>query len=351
MMRLLRIIVTYGQFTSLVARTSQIRHINTCRFYSSMPQHKKEKNKLRTYVAGRYMKYLQSYSTALEKRFPAAMKMYRLVTVGIKEFYSDVKDYVSLCIKINHGKGFSNVSRKEIELYHKMPSDMWRITPVLLLSAIPFGNYVVFPLAFLKPRKLLCSHFWTTSQTTEFNMLDLKERFKYNKPILKVLQTKLNVIVNDDLKHYWKNILATLGSGFHPKDEEIIKCKQLFVSGPFNIENISFQHAGYLLEIHGLRKGLFRKNKLRYHALIIKEMDKAIIREGGVEVLSMESLRNACFIRGLHTTNLSKQDMSIWLEKWLNISFVVDSKSYSLLLHCPILLAYNHPNNRSLIYS
>lgn len=79
-------------------------------------------------------------------------------------------------------------------------------------------------------------------------------------------------------------------------------------------------------------------------------MDKAIIREGGVDVLNTESLRNACHIRGLNSRNLNNQDMKDWLRQWLFVSKNIDESAYSLILHCPILFAYNHPQNWVLIY-
>lgn len=108
---------------------------------------KHEKEKLRTYIVQRYIAYVKNYTKVLESRFPIAMRMYRVFSVGIKDFLKDLKTYISLRIQVAREKGFSKMTRQEIELYQKMPSDMLRIAPVLLLSAIPFGNYVIFPLA------------------------------------------------------------------------------------------------------------------------------------------------------------------------------------------------------------
>lgn len=80
------------------------------------------------------------------------------------------------------------------------------------------------------------------------------------------------------------------------------------------------------------------------------EMDKAIVREGGVDSLNTETLRYACHIRGLNGSHLTNQEMKNWLNKWLAISENVDKSSYSLLLHSPVLLGYNHPQNWVLIY-
>lgn len=106
-----------------------------------------EKEKLRTYIVQRYIDYVKNYTQVFEQRFPSLAKIYRIFSIGIKDFLRDLKTYIKLRMKIAKNGGFSNMSRQEIELYQKMPSDMLRIAPVLILSAIPFGNYVIFPLA------------------------------------------------------------------------------------------------------------------------------------------------------------------------------------------------------------
>ncbi|PZC81254.1 hypothetical protein B5X24_HaOG213131 [Helicoverpa armigera] len=347
---------------------------------------KSEKEKLRTYVVQRYIDYVKNYTKVLENRFPTAVKMYRVFSVGIKDFLRDLKTYISLRIKVTRDQGFSNMSRQDIELFQKMPSDMWRIAPVLILSAVPFGNYVIFPLAFLKPRSLLCSHFWSIQQKLEFSTQDLVERLRNNKPVFRALQAKVDSIKDKELKLKWKRIVGLLGSGVHPKPEDILSCKELFVNEPYQLSSLTYAHAqsllsqsefaesafcspalphrrplpretrswqgrhGYLLKMHGLRKTIFRRNKLKYRAFLLLEMDKAIIREGGVDSLPMETLRNACLIRGLNGSHLTNQEMKNWLQNWLLISQNVDKTCYSLLLHTPIFLAYNHPQNWVLIY-
>ncbi|XP_053623962.1 LETM1 domain-containing protein 1 isoform X2 [Plodia interpunctella] len=311
---------------------------------------KTEKEKFRMYVVGKYIDYVKNYTNALERRFPTAVKMYRVFSVGIKDFLRDLKTYISLRIKITRDGGFSNMSRQDIELYEKMPSDMCRIAPVLILSAIPFGNYIIFPLAFLKPKKLLCSHFWSIQQRLEFTTQDLTERLKYNKPVFRALQAKLDVVPDGETKECWRRVLGLLGSGVHPTPLDVLKCKSLFVEGPYNLSNLTYSHAGYLLKMYGMNKFLLKKHNLKYRAFILLEMDKAIIREGGVDEMKMESLRHACYIRGLNGSHLTNQDMRDWLRNWLLISRNVDKQSYSLLLHSPIFFAYNHPQNWVLIY-
>lgn len=47
---------------------------------------------------------------------------------------------------------------------------------------------------------------------------------------------------------------------------------------------------------------------------------------------------------------MNSDDLIVWLNKWMAISKEVDDSSLSLLLHSPILLAYNEQSNWSLIY-
>jgi len=60
-------------------------------------------------------------------------------------------------------------------------------------------------------------------------------------------------------------------------------------------------------------------------------------------------LLQACFLRGLNASNTSKEDMTEYLQNWTAVSKKITPVSYSLLLHLPILLAYNNPNNWALL--
>lgn len=105
-----------------------------------------------------------------------------------------------------------------------------------------------------------------------------------------------------------------------------------------------------LLKVHNLHTGWFRRLRLVDRAVILTEMDKAIIREGGTHNMPIEALKNACYIRGLNPLHMRTDDMVEWLNKWIAISSATDKENCSLLLHSPILLAYNETSNWSLIY-
>lgn len=97
------------------------------------------------------MKYLGGYEKILELRFPKAMRVYRVFSVGIKDFYQDSKDFVRVKglarSAIKNGGGIQSLTGKDIDVFYRMPREMLRVAPVLLISALPFANYVVFPVA------------------------------------------------------------------------------------------------------------------------------------------------------------------------------------------------------------
>lgn len=97
-------------------------------------------------------------------------------------------------------------------------------------------------------------------------------------------------------------------------------------------------------------KGICIKSRLAHRANCFHHMDKAIKREGDVHNMPIDALRNACFLRGLNAANLPNADLIEWLEKWVEISMGIDHTNFSLYLHLPVLITYNHPNNWQLLY-
>lgn len=208
------------------------------------PLYKREEaKKFRFYIANRYVEFLTKYESALAKRFPSAMQVYRIFMDGIKYFFKDVKDYLRIVTLLNiKGNRLKDLSRTEIELYYQMPKDMIKVAPVLILSALPFANYVIFPLAYFFPRHLLCSHFWNLQQKSEFRIIILQRRLIHNRPVFRHLQAPLPELKENPLYDKWNGILASLGSGSHPQIEDILTCKKLFMGKPFHLFYLTGNH-------------------------------------------------------------------------------------------------------------
>lgn len=103
---------------------------------------------IRGYALDRFINYVKNYDKVLEKKFPGAMKVYRVFMDGVKFFGRDMVDYVKIRTRmVVNGKDFASMSRRELELYYQMPNNIWKAGPLLLISAIPFAHYVTMPIA------------------------------------------------------------------------------------------------------------------------------------------------------------------------------------------------------------
>lgn len=306
------------------------------------------KRNVQGYVFSRFFDYVKNYDKVLESKFPSAMHVYRVFLVGVKDFFSDMKKLVKVTkIVYTHNNDLRCLTRKEIELYYQMPRDMKKVAPVLLISALPFANYVIFPLAYMYPRTLLTSHFWSIQQKADFAQQDLKQRLLYNRRVFRCMQAKLQILkhMKDPQYEKFSYILGLLGSGLHPTYEEILGVKDLFARPPFHLRHLSSVHLKYLCRLHELHAGIMRRIRLTERAYVVHHMDLAIKREGGVHNMPIESLKHACFVRGLNATNLSTESMIAWLNEWVEVSLIINQDNISLFLHLPVLLSYNHPNN------
>ncbi|KAK2720820.1 hypothetical protein QYM36_004633, partial [Artemia franciscana] len=54
---------------------------------------------------------------------------------------------VARLARLSENGSLQHLTRKEIEIYDKIPRDILKVSPVLLLTPLPFTNYLVFPLA------------------------------------------------------------------------------------------------------------------------------------------------------------------------------------------------------------
>ncbi|XP_077268355.1 LETM1 domain-containing protein 1 isoform X1 [Temnothorax americanus] len=309
---------------------------------------------LKRYWFDRYMNYIKNYERTLEQKFPRTMQVYRVFSVGSRDVYTDLKRFV-IAIKKQGSNGVDSLTREELQLMHTMPRDLRKLSPLFLLSAVPFTNYIIFPLALYFPRYLLTSHYWTLQQKLEFMLSEHKARLRHNRPLLRCMQAELKsikTIKDQTLRIKWRDAVACLGSGTHPTTENIVACSKLFSGPPYSLGNLKRKHLKELLAIHGMPLWRpFKRKRLTERGMLILRMDRAIVREGGVKEMSNEAMRWALSFRGLNPANMSIENMRSWLEQWLIVSASVDQNNISLLLHSPILLAYNHSTNWILIYN
>jgi len=196
---------------------------------------------LKKYWFSKYMNCIKNYERILEQRFPRTMQKYRVLSIGSKDVYIDMKRMPSV-IKKQGINGTDSLTREELQFMYTLPKDLRKLMPLFFLSALPFANYIILPLIFYFPRHLLTSHYWTLQQKLEFMLFDLKKKLRHNKPLFRCMQTELKTIKDKTLRIKWQDAIACLDSSTHPSTKDIIACCELFSGIPYSLNVLKRKH-------------------------------------------------------------------------------------------------------------
>ncbi|XP_039287361.1 LETM1 domain-containing protein 1 [Nilaparvata lugens] len=337
----------YFLCSKLICRSTIIN--SQLRSLRKLHDQNEKRKKMQLQALSRYMEFIKRYTDILDKNFPTAMRLYRQFTYGVKVWPLDIKTFYLI-----HSEFESNSTNISIKKYHGealvhqvivgSSHNMTIPSQPGLFKFLSNRRYLKTATYYF-PRQLLTRHFWSLQQRSEFAIMVQRKKLRWYKPVFRSLQAQLEVLQSHPCHKDWEYVIRLLGSGLHPSPTTIIKCKPLFAESPYHLRRLYQSHARALLKMHDMHTGWRRRTRLAERAEFLQLMDQAILREGGVNRLTIEELKWACSIRGLSPTNMKTEDMITWLNAWLTISKEVDEHSYSLLLHCPILLSYNHPSN------
>lgn len=150
-------------------------------------------------------------------------------------------DYVRISKDLTFDR---SLNYKEMLLYHKTPKDIRKMVPFLVISALPFAQYLTLPVAVTLPKMLLSSHYWNIEQRNRFALQDHVRRLRHFRPIFRHLQFDFAEKSTEfgDLKDLCKNALTKLGSGTHPSIDLLISLRPLFIDQPYGLNELSFGH-------------------------------------------------------------------------------------------------------------
>lgn len=180
----------------------------------------------------------------------------------------------------------ADLSHRELVNYMSTPQALRKMTPFLLISSVPFAQYVTLPLAFWFPKQLLSRHYWNIEQRTRFAIQDHTNRLAYYRPVFRHLQSRLESIKEpgegDGLREQCRQVFARLGSGTHPTVSQTLALSPLFTSpsGPYELHSLSHAHLMALCKVHATSSLLpGKRSRLKKHTLFLKELDNAWKRE------------------------------------------------------------------------
>ena len=360
--------------------------------------HTTRKTEVKTRLFGKFFDYMKGYEVILEKLLPdVAFKFYKIFSNGTKLLFKDMKEFIwihhILSSTSNWEQSCKTMTRKQLELYLALPSELIRVAPVLAISAFPMAQNLVFPLALWAPKRFLSIHFWSDEIKKEVSDINISIRQSYYMCVFRNMvtaQTKfatsysnlyrtkadlsnsprmqsfLHALKGSDTtqkavtqnstfdgsdqenlcRTYQANMLKLI-TGQHPSISEILDMVPYFTNkGPLSLTRLSSSHVRYLLKIHnrkhvGFTAFWFPRTKLQVYANMILQIDKAIERENPAN-MNKQELSDCCLVRGLNMNSVSEEDARSYLDAWIKISSNLKNDTSSLLLHLPILLGYNH---------
>ncbi|KAK9515193.1 hypothetical protein VZT92_025859 [Zoarces viviparus] len=335
--------ITNGLYSPYVSCQSRLP---LCRHYSSS----KVRRGIGRYVASKFQTVNAKYEGFLKRRFPRFYQLYHTFTKGFKLLFQDAKDVQMIKAKMfSKGVQYKDLPYREMEKLRQFRRDLMKALPLVVISIPPFANYLVFVLMYFFPRQLLIPHFWTAKQQVEFRELYHSHRVLHHWPVLKGLESTSQQVKDGQLQSRLRDLCAKVQSGANPKVSEILAVRSLFSGPPLGINRMSVDQMRYvspLLFLTPRLPGVLIGRRLNSHAMELLLLDRALSRLGPHQ-LSDSELRQACYVRGLHSNSLGINQCREWLTQWLQLSSSLKDSEVSLLLHCIVFLSSNSPTGGS----
>ncbi|XP_076597341.1 LETM1 domain-containing protein 1 isoform X2 [Chaetodon auriga] len=331
--------ITNGLYSPHVSCQSRLA---LCRHYSSS----KVRRGIGRYVATRLQWANSKYEGFLKRRFPRFFQLYHTFVEGFKLLLRDFKEVRRIKVKMrSEGIQFQDLPYREMGKLRQFRRDMVKAIPLVVISIPPFANYLVFVLMYFFPRQFLIPHFWTPRQQVEFRGLYQSLRVRHHWPVLKGLENMSRQVKNSQLQGRLKHLCAKVQSGGNPKVSEILAVQGLFSGPPLSMTRMSvgqMRRISPLLFLTPRLPGFLIGRRLNSHALELLQLDRALVRLGPHQ-LSDSEIREACYLRGLHSDLLGINQCRDWLHQWLQVSSSLKESEVSLLLHSIVFLSANYP--------
>uniref|UniRef100_A0A8C4HMN9 LETM1 domain containing 1 n=2 Tax=Dicentrarchus labrax TaxID=13489 RepID=A0A8C4HMN9_DICLA len=327
-------------------RVSYQPRLPLCRYYSSS----KVRRGIGRYVSSRLQRANSKYEGFLKRRFPRFFQLYHTFVEGFKLLFQDARDVKRIKTRMFSEKlQFQDLPYRDMEKLRQFRRNVVKAFPLVVISIPPFANYLVFVLMYFFPRQLLIPHFWTPRQQVEFQALYHSLRARHHWPVLKGLENTSRHVTDGQLQRRLTDLCAKVQNGENPKVSEILAVRALFSGPPLGIKRMSVDHMRHispLLFLTPRLPGFLIGRRLNSHALELLQLDRALSRLGPNQ-LSDSELRQACYIRGLHSNSLGINQCREWLSQWLQVSSSLKDSEVSLLLHSIVFLSVNYPNSPS----
>ncbi|XP_024987171.1 mitochondrial proton/calcium exchanger protein-like [Cynara cardunculus var. scolymus] len=264
--------------------------------------------------------------------FVSTLKHYWL---GIKLLGVDVRISSRLLLKLANGKG---LSRRERQQLTRTTADIFRLVPVAVFIIVPFMEFLLPVFLKLFPN-MLPSTFQDKMKEQEALKRKLNARIEYAKFLQDTVKEMAKEIQNSrsgEIKKTAEDLdefLNKVRTGAVVSNEEILGFAKLF-NDELTLDNISRPRLMNMCKYMGIQPygtDAYLRYMLRKRLQWIKNDDKMIQAEGGVDALSEAELREDCRERGMLGL-LSVEEMRQQLRDWLDLSLNHSVPSSLLIL-------------------
>ncbi|XP_071689556.1 uncharacterized protein [Rutidosis leptorrhynchoides] len=259
-----------------------------------------------------------------KNEFVDTLKHYWL---GIKLLGVDVKISSRLLVKLANGK---SLSRRERQQLTRTTADIFRLVPVAVFIIVPFMEFLLPVFLKLFPN-MLPSTFQDKMKEQEALKRRLNARIEYAKFLqdtVKEMAKEVQNIRSGEIKKTAEDLddfLDKVRKGALIANEEILAFAKLF-NDELTLDNISRPRLVSMCKYMGIQPfgtDSYLRYMLRRRLQWIKNDDKMIQAEGGVDALSEDELREDCRERGmlgLYSVDEMRQQLRDWLDLSLNHS-------------------------------
>lgn len=297
-------------------------------------------------------KNLRTAQNSFQDRFPKTYKLFSILKDGTKRFGAETLLFTRH--KNNLAKNpryVQSMTWKDVNIYRELPRDWKAVAPVMIIASIPFMNYIILPLAYIYPQKLLCKQFWTQNQIRQYGENKFNRRLLQTDSLLIRLRDEVELkLSNKDnyAKNYATDLIERVHSGRQVSLDEIIELKPILNRPEFNLNNLKQDHLQNLVNLHNCQR-VFNWSHIRnleYYAYWLNMEDKKLMKEN-LDKIENEYIWNFSYDRGINANKHSSKELAHYLRNWMKFSSQLgftDSKSYqennyTLYLHGMILLS------------
>lgn len=212
-----------------------------------------------------------------------------------------------------------SLKRREIQQVIRSTFDIMRILPMIIILVIPFMEFAIpFIIKFFPG--LLPSTF-QPKKTDDMRLKVLKVKIEMTKNMVETIKSHPLISKKTSTAEDFANFVANVRTkGIQPTTEEIVKYSKFF-EDELTLENLSrpqLQAMCRVLDLQPMGMDGFLRFSLRMKLKRLK-MDDVMIKQEGVDSLTIPELQAANRERGMRALGVSEARLRSQLQQWLDL--------------------------------